>query len=115
MDILSIVFGVLALVTAFTPLIWLQVVGGFVGIAGIVLARKAKKADYRKEGEEGRLPQEPHHGDRDAVLHNGRAAVLSHAGALGREQHRTVFHDSLGARLGISIGNVMSPIERTFP
>lgn len=48
MDILSIVLGVLALVTAFTPLIWLQVIGGFVGIAGIVLARRAKKADYRK-------------------------------------------------------------------
>ena len=48
MDILSIVFGALALVTAFTPFIWLQVVGGFVGIAGIVLARKAKRADYRK-------------------------------------------------------------------
>ena len=44
MDILSIVLGVLSLATAFTPLIWLQVVGGFVGIAGIVLARKAKKA-----------------------------------------------------------------------
>lgn len=48
MDILSIVFGILALVTAFTPFIWLQVVGGCVGIAGIVLARKAKRADYRK-------------------------------------------------------------------
>lgn len=48
MDVLSIVLGVLALVTAFTPLIWLQVIGGFVGIAGIVLARRAKKADYRK-------------------------------------------------------------------
>lgn len=48
MDILSIVLGVLSLVTSFTPFIWLQVVGGFVGIAGIVLARKAKKADYRK-------------------------------------------------------------------
>ncbi len=48
MDIMSIVLGALALVTAFTPFIWLQVVGGFVGIAGIVLARKAKKADYRK-------------------------------------------------------------------
>ena len=48
MDILSIILGVLALVTAFTPLIWLQVIGGFVGIAGIVLARRAKKADYRK-------------------------------------------------------------------
>lgn len=48
MDILSIVLGVLSLVTAFTPFIWLQVVGGFVGIAGIVLARRAKKADYRK-------------------------------------------------------------------
>lgn len=48
MDILSIVFGALALVTAFTPFIWLQVVGGFVGIAGIVLARRAKRADYRK-------------------------------------------------------------------
>lgn len=49
MDILSIVLGVLSLATAFTPLIWLQVVGGFVGIAGIVLARRAKKADYRKD------------------------------------------------------------------
>ncbi len=48
MDIVSIVLGVLSLVTAFTPFIWLQVVGGFVGIAGAVLARKAKKADYRK-------------------------------------------------------------------
>lgn len=48
MDILSIVLGVIALVTAFTPFIWLQVVGGCVGIAGIVLARRAKKADYRK-------------------------------------------------------------------
>ena len=48
MDILSIVLGALSLVTAFTPLIWLQVIGGFVGIAGIVLARRAKKADYRK-------------------------------------------------------------------
>ena len=48
MDIVSIVLGVLALVTAFTPFIWLQVIGGFVGIAGIVLARRAKKADYRK-------------------------------------------------------------------
>ena len=48
MDIVSIVLGVIALVTAFTPFIWLQVVGGFVGIAGIVLARRAKKADYRK-------------------------------------------------------------------
>ena len=48
MDILSIVLGVLALVTSFTPFIWLQVVGGFVGTAGIVLARRAKKADYRK-------------------------------------------------------------------
>ena len=48
MDIMSIVLGVLSLVTAFTPFIWLQVVGGFVGIAGAVLARKAKKADYRK-------------------------------------------------------------------
>ena len=48
MDILSIVLGVIALVTAFTPLIWLQVVGGCVGIAGIVLARRAKRADYRK-------------------------------------------------------------------
>ena len=48
MDILSIVLGALSLVTSFTPLIWLQVIGGFVGIAGIVLARRAKKADYRK-------------------------------------------------------------------
>ena len=48
MDILSIVLGALALVTAFTPLIWLQVIGGCVGIAGIILARRAKKADYRK-------------------------------------------------------------------
>lgn len=48
MDILSIVLGVIALVTAFTPFIWLQIVGGCVGIAGIVLARRAKKADYRK-------------------------------------------------------------------
>ena len=48
MDIVSIVLGVIALATAFTPLIWLQVVGGFVGIAGIVLAWRAKKADYRK-------------------------------------------------------------------
>lgn len=48
MDILSIVLGVIALVTAFTPFIWLQVLGGCVGIAGIVLARRAKKADYRK-------------------------------------------------------------------
>ena len=48
MDIVSIVLGVLSLATAFTPFIWLQVVGGFAGIAGIVLARKAKKADYRK-------------------------------------------------------------------
>ncbi|OUO47056.1 hypothetical protein B5F79_05865 [Olsenella sp. An285] len=48
MDIVSIVLGVVALATAFTPFIWLQVIGGFVGIAGIVLARKAKKADYRK-------------------------------------------------------------------
>lgn len=49
MDTLSIVLGVLSLVTAFTPLIWLQVVGSFVGIAGVVLARRAKKADYRKD------------------------------------------------------------------
>lgn len=48
MDILSIVLGVIALVTAFTPFIWLQVLGGCVGIAGIVLARRAKRADYRK-------------------------------------------------------------------
>ena len=48
MDIVSIVLGVVALATAFTPFIWLQVIGGFVGIAGIVLARKAKKVDYRK-------------------------------------------------------------------
>lgn len=48
MDIVSIVLGVVALATAFTPFIWLQVVGGFVGIAGVVLARRAKKADYRK-------------------------------------------------------------------
>ena len=48
MDIVSIVLGVVALATAFTPFIWLQVIGGFVGIAGIVLAGKAKKADYRK-------------------------------------------------------------------
>ena len=48
MDVMSIVLGALSLVTAFTPFIWLQVVGGCVGIAGIVLARKAKKADYRK-------------------------------------------------------------------
>ena len=48
MDVVSIVLGVLSLATAFTPFIWLQIVGGFVGIAGIVLARKAKKADYRK-------------------------------------------------------------------
>ncbi len=48
MDILSIVLGVIALVTAFTPFIWLQIVGGCVGIAGIVLARRAKRADYRK-------------------------------------------------------------------
>ena len=48
MDIMSIVLGVLSLVTAFTPFIWLQVVGGCVGIAGIILARRAKKADYRK-------------------------------------------------------------------
>ena len=48
MDIMSIVLGALSLVTAFTPFIWLQVVGGFVGIAGIVLARRAKRADYRK-------------------------------------------------------------------
>ena len=81
MDILSIVFGVLALVTAFTPLIWLQVVGGFVGIAGIVLERKAKNADYRKS--------------------------LSTA--------IWMLCSITGARLGISIGNVMSPIERTFP
>lgn len=48
MDIASIVLGALSLATAFTPFIWLQVIGGFVGIAGIVLARRAKKADYRK-------------------------------------------------------------------
>ena len=48
MDIVSIVLGVVALATAFTPFIWLQVIGGFVGIAGIVLARKAKRTDYRK-------------------------------------------------------------------
>lgn len=49
MDVASIVLGALSLVTAFTPFIWLQVVGGFVGIAGIVLARRARKADYRKD------------------------------------------------------------------
>ena len=48
MDVLSIVLGVISLATAFAPLIWLQVIGGIVGIAGIVLARRAKKADYRK-------------------------------------------------------------------
>ena len=48
MDVLSIVLGVISLATAFAPLIWLQVIGGLVGIAGIVLARRAKKADYRK-------------------------------------------------------------------
>ena len=48
MDIVSIVLGVIALATAFAPFIWLQIIGGFVGIAGIVLARRAKKADYRK-------------------------------------------------------------------
>ena len=48
MDLMSIVLGVLSLVPAFTPFIGLQVVGGFVGLAGIVLARRAKKADYRK-------------------------------------------------------------------
>ena len=48
MDIASIVLGVLSLATAFTPFIWLQVIGGIVGIAAIVLARPAKKADYRK-------------------------------------------------------------------
>lgn len=48
MDIASIVLGVLALATAFTPFIWLQVIGGLAGIVGIVLARRAKKADYRK-------------------------------------------------------------------
>ena len=48
MDIASIVLGALSLATAFTPFIWLQVIGGFVGVAGIVLARRAKKADYRK-------------------------------------------------------------------
>lgn len=48
MDIVSIVLGVLALATAFTPFVWLQVIGGFVGIAGAVLAHRAKKADYRK-------------------------------------------------------------------
>lgn len=49
MDILSIVLGALSLATAFAPFIWLQVIGGFVGIAGIVLARRARKADYRKD------------------------------------------------------------------
>lgn len=49
MDVASIVLGALSLVTAFTPFIWLQVMGGFVGIAGIVLARRARKADYRKD------------------------------------------------------------------
>ena len=48
MDVLSIVLGVVSLAAAFAPLIWLQVIGGIVGIAGIVLARRAKKADYRK-------------------------------------------------------------------
>ena len=44
MDIVSIVLGVIALATAFTPLIWLQAVGGFVGIAGIVLAVVPRRA-----------------------------------------------------------------------
>ena len=44
MDIVSIVLGVIALATAFTPLIWLQVIGGFVGIAGIALAWRAKNS-----------------------------------------------------------------------
>ena len=80
MDILSIVLGVLSLVTAFTPLIWLQVVGGFVGIAGIVLARKAKKADYRKS----------------LTTAIGRdAAVLPDARALPAEQRRPLLHDAL--------------------
>ena len=48
MDIVSIVLGVTALATAFTPFIWLQVVGGFAGIAGIVLARKAYLARQRR-------------------------------------------------------------------
>lgn len=49
MDIASIVLGAVSLFLAFMPDPAVNVVGGCLGIAGIVLARRARKADYRKD------------------------------------------------------------------
>ena len=46
-DIASIVLGALSLVLAFVPIILLQLVGAAIGVYGFILARRAKRADYR--------------------------------------------------------------------
>ena len=47
MHIASIVLGAVSLLAAFAPHLALQVLGAVLGGAGIVMARRAKRADYR--------------------------------------------------------------------
>ena len=48
-DIVSIVAGAAAVALSFTPSIWLQLFGACVGVAGILLARRARREDYRRD------------------------------------------------------------------
>lgn len=45
----SIILGVAAILLGFSPIIPTQVLGVVSGIAGIVISRRARKADYRKD------------------------------------------------------------------
>lgn len=45
----SILLGALAILLGFAPIVPLQLIGVASGIAGIVVSRRARKADYRKD------------------------------------------------------------------
>lgn len=45
----SILLGALAILLGFAPIVPLQLIGVAAGIAGIVVSRWARKADYRKD------------------------------------------------------------------
>lgn len=45
----SILLGALAILLGFAPIVPLQLIGVAAGIAGIVVSRRARKADYRKD------------------------------------------------------------------
>lgn len=48
-DIASIVLGIVSMAVSFVPIIVLQLAGAACGAAGFLLARQARREDYRRD------------------------------------------------------------------